>query len=69
MLLNGGSPEIRDGHYVLMSHGNLIGNLTLDDYLAMKRYQMRLFSGHWMFFYLLPALYFTFGPGSRRPIP
>jgi hypothetical protein len=68
MLLQGGSPEIRDGHYVLMSHGKLIRDLTLEDYLTMQRYQMRLFSGHWMFFYLFPALYFLFGRESGRAI-
>jgi hypothetical protein len=59
----GGVPEIRNNQFVLNSHG-AIRTLTEDEYLAFKRDDVRGFSGHWIFFFLVPTLYFLFG---RRP--
>jgi hypothetical protein len=54
----GGSVSVKDGHYVLQSHGRLIRTLTASEYTQQKLYVTRMFSGHWVFFFLIPALYF-----------
>jgi hypothetical protein len=35
---------------------------------AQSVYMVRAFSGHWLLFYALPALFFTFVPQDARPI-
>ena len=35
--------------------------------LEQARYTVRAFSGHWMIFYAVPALFFTYVPASARP--
>src|SRR5215471_15576855 len=60
----GGTAAIRGSQFVLVSRGSLIRTLSEDEYLAHKRGEVRGPSGHWMFFFLAPTLYFLFG---RRP--
>ena len=55
---SGGTPEERDGKYVLQNHGTVIRELSADEYERHSAYVVRGFSGHWMVFYLIPALYF-----------
>ena len=57
-LTSGGSAQERDGKYVLLNHGTLIRELSADEYERQNAYTIRGFSGHWMVFYLVPALYF-----------
>ena len=57
LLSSGGTPDIWDGKYVLHSHGNLIRELSEREYHLQQAYVLRGFSGHWMIFYLSPALY------------
>ena len=59
-LSHGGTPEVRDGKYVLHSHGQVIRELSEEEYEHQNAYVLRGFSGHWMIFYLLPALYFWY---------
>jgi hypothetical protein len=61
----GGSPLIRDGKFVLQSHGQLIREITASEYSAFKANEIRGFSGHWLFFYYLPFAYFMF---HKKPI-
>jgi hypothetical protein len=56
-LSKGGSADIRNGVYVLHNHGNVIKELTEQEYQRQQAYSLRGFSGHWMIFYLLPALH------------
>ncbi len=63
-LSEGGVPDIKNGEFILHSHGRLIRHLSEDEYHVKKAYELRGFSGHWLLFYLLPALYFLLG---RRP--
>lgn len=56
--MEGGSPEMRDGLYVLQSHGNVIRELSYSDFKLYHAYVLRGFSGHWLVFYLVPSLYF-----------
>ena len=56
-LSEGGSSAIRDGKYVLHSHGQIIRELSEQEYELQRAYELRGFSGHWMLFYLLPAVY------------
>ena len=59
-LSKGGVTDVRDGKYVLHNHGNVIRELTEDEYQLQNAYVLRGFSGHWMIFYLIPALYFWY---------
>jgi len=57
-----GSPEIRDGQFVLMNHGTFVRTLTQEEYDVARSHETRLFSGGWIAFYLIPTLYFLFTP-------
>ena len=59
-LSEGGVPSVRDGKYVLHNHGKVVRELSEDEYELQKAYVLRGFSGHWMIFYLVPALFFSF---------
>jgi hypothetical protein len=53
----GGSPAILDGRYVMHDHGTIIRELSADEYHLQEAYELRGFSGHWMFIYLLSSFY------------
>jgi hypothetical protein len=60
LLVRGGGPEIVNGKYVLASHGSVIRELSEREYHWQQAYVLRGFSGHWMMFYLPPALYWWY---------
>jgi len=66
-----GKPEIQNGQFVLVSPGQTVHAISEQEYYLRKNYNVRGFSGHWIFFYLIPTLYFWFGvrprPSSMRP--
>jgi len=56
-----GNAAIRDGHYVLQSHGQFIRTLTEQEYHHFKANEVRGFSGHWIAFYgVAAAILFPF---------
>lgn len=59
-LVKGGSPDIRDGQYVLHNHGKIIRELTAEEYATYKAYVLRGFSGHWLYFYFVSAVFYLF---------
>lgn len=61
-----GSPSIRNGKYILHSHGKLIRELTQAEYSSFKANEVRGFSGHWLIFYFVPFAYFMFRKESTR---
>ena len=65
-LSKGGVPDVRDGKYVLHNHGQVIRELSEDEYELQKAYVVRGFSGHWMVFYLVPALVFWYRGASDQ---
>ncbi len=62
----GGGPAIRNGHFVLESHGRFIRELTSTEYTAFKANELRGFSGHWLIFYYMPFIYFMFASKAAR---
>jgi hypothetical protein len=60
LLSKGGVPDVRDGKYVLHNHGQVIRELSENEYELQKAYVLRGFSGHWMVFYLVPAIVFWY---------
>jgi hypothetical protein len=68
-LSGGGVPEVRDGRYVLHNHGKVIRELSEDEYELQNAYVLRGFSGHWMLFYLIPALFFWYRVPEDSPPP
>lgn len=65
-LSQGGVPDVRDGKYVLHNHGQVIRELSEDEYELQQAYVIRGFSGHWMIFYLVPALVFWYSGKSAH---
>jgi hypothetical protein len=63
-LAGGDVPIVQDGKYILKRHGKIIQELTKEKYTWQNAYILRGFSGHWMFFYLVPALYFWYPSGQ-----
>jgi len=56
-----GTPDIKDGQYILQNHGQLIKTLTLQEYHHYKANEVRGFSGHWILFYgVATAVLFKF---------
>jgi hypothetical protein len=51
MIPMSGTPDIKDGHYILHNHGQLVRNLTESEYHSLKARMTRGFSGHWLAFY------------------
>lgn len=58
--MQGGSPSIEEGKYVLQNHGHLIREITQAEYVALRANELRGFSGHWLVFYFVPFAYFMF---------
>lgn len=46
-----GSPEIKDGQYILQEHGQFIRTITEQEYHHYQSNIVRGFSGHWLAFY------------------
>jgi hypothetical protein len=67
LLAGGGTAEMRNGEFVLLNHGKLIRHLTEAEYHRQQIYEARGFSGHWLVFYLVPALYFLLPVAPNRP--
>lgn len=63
----GGTPSESNGVFVLQSHGKVIRHLTETQYQLQRNYVVRGFSGHWLVFYLVPALYFLARTPASRP--
>ena len=63
-LLEEGSPTIKDGIYILENKGSYVRDISLSEYYSLKRMELRAFSGHWLVFFLLPALYFKYANKS-----
>jgi hypothetical protein len=57
-LLEGGSPSIENGVFILKNHGTIIRVLTEAEYLRMLSYISRLFTGHWIAFFFTYTVYF-----------
>ena len=59
-------PGIRNGQYVLQSHGRIIRAITESEYMKLKAAELRLFAAGWIFFYFVPTVYW-WSPRDRRP--
>lgn len=53
--LEGGSPDREDGRYILSNHGTFVRELTESEYREMRVAELRLMSGHPIFFFTLAA--------------
>ena len=57
VLMEGGSPDAKNGSYYLHNHGKKIRDLTQDEYKRFQAYEVRGFSGHWIIFSLVPTIF------------
>ncbi|MCA9536477.1 MAG: hypothetical protein KC593_22495 [Myxococcales bacterium] len=55
----GGTPDLRDGVYVLHNHGTVVREITLAEYERFRTLTVRGFSGHWMIFSAVPLVFYT----------
>ena len=62
----GGGPAMRDGKYLLESHGRILREITASEYQHFRFNVNRGFSGHWIVFYFIPLAFFMF---RRKPQP
>ena len=61
-------PGVRNGHYVLQSHGRIVKEISHADYVKLKGAELRIFVTSWMFFYFVAAAYWWFPrtPAAER---
>lgn len=56
-----GTPEIKEGHYILQNHGELIKTISEQEYHQYRANEIRGFSGHWIAFYgIAMAIFYPF---------
>ena len=48
---HGAAPDIKDGDYVLNSHGTIVGYISEKEYRLLKASEMRLFASGWLLVY------------------
>ncbi|MFN7995126.1 MAG: hypothetical protein U0Q18_16075 [Bryobacteraceae bacterium] len=60
-----GSAEKSGGQYVLMTHGRLLAYLTEKEFHTHRAAELRFFSGGWLLFYAMPAIYFLMWQQDR----
>jgi len=65
VLLHGGSPEIVNGNYSIGSHG-FFTTIGREEFLKYRVYEARLYSGHWMLFFLFAIMALRWKARSRR---
>lgn len=53
-----GVPDYDGQVYTLVNLGKFVREITQDEYFQIRRYKVRLFSGHWIFFTLLPYIFY-----------
>jgi hypothetical protein len=62
-----GTPDIKDGQFILHNHGELIKTLTEQEYHHYKANEVRGFSGHWILFYgIATAFLYKFSGLSKQ---
>jgi hypothetical protein len=61
-------PGVREGHYVLQSHGRIVKEISHADYVKLKGAELRIFVTAWMFFYFVMTMYWWFPrtPAAER---
>ncbi len=64
-----GSTAQKDGQYYLHNHGTKIRDITVAEAQQHRRLVTRGFSGHWLLFSTLPAVYFYFVEQRLRNPP
>jgi hypothetical protein len=58
-LSGSGNADIVGGQCVLSSHGRILAHLTESEYHLHRANEVRMFSGLWLTFYLVPGIYLT----------
>ncbi|MBK7129963.1 MAG: hypothetical protein IPM74_17805 [Crocinitomicaceae bacterium] len=61
-----GSPEIKDGLFVLTDHGKIIRNISVQEFHYFKSYANRMQTGHFLVFYgMAVAILYPYRMRSR----
>jgi hypothetical protein len=64
--MSDGSPAEKNGKYFLEQHGKQIREIDQAEFRRLEALEVRGFSGHWMLFSLVPAIYFFCVHGKVR---
>jgi len=67
-VMQDGNPEETNAGYYVNNHGQLVRESTEVEYRSLSAYQVRGFSGHWMFFSFLPLVYFAIVEPRQRAL-
>ncbi len=65
VLLHGGTPEIVNGKYSIGSHG-FFTTISREEFFKYSVFEARLYSGHWMAFFLFALMALRWKAGIRR---
>jgi hypothetical protein len=68
VLVKDGSPKEENGKFYLVDHGRVTRQITKQEHQQYEAYVVRGFSGHWILFTILPALYFRYS-GEPQNFP
>lgn len=64
-----GTPDIKEGQFILQNHGKFIKALTEQEYHHYKANELRGFSGHWILFYgIATAVLYKFSGLSKTEV-
>jgi hypothetical protein len=55
-----GVPAIINGEYVLDSHGNILKQLTADEYFGLRSFDLRMFAMVFLYLYFVHAIYWYY---------
>jgi len=66
--LQGGSgvPTLHDGQYILNGHGRILKVLTQEEYLTLRRAELRMLASLMMCWYYMPMMYWWFRRNAQR---
>jgi hypothetical protein len=68
MKMSDGSPVEKDGKFFLERRGKQVREIDRAEFRRREALEVRAFSGHWMIFSLLPAVYFFCVHGRVREL-
>jgi len=63
-----GSPQVRNGAYVLQMHGHFVRALSEAEFHERQAWVLRGFSGHWLLFYYFPMAWFLLRDRRRDSV-
>jgi hypothetical protein len=67
LMSHGAAPDIKDGEYVLNSHGTIVGYISEKEYHFLKASELRLFASGWLLVYFILMVNWWFPKREDTP--